>query len=142
MGPVSSTRDPAAPAQALATVRLDVFLDVACLLPTRSQATKACAANHVEVNGAVAKPNKLVRVGDEIVLKSAHGRRTFVIQALCERHIAKAEARKLIEETTPKPSPEELELRRLTRAVRVLRPAGAGRPTKRERRAIDKLKDP
>lgn len=139
---MSGTRDPAAPAQALATVRLDVFLDVACLLPTRSQATRACAGNHVEVNGAVAKPNKQVRVGDEIVLKSAGGRRSFVILSLCDRHIARAEARKLVEDTTPKPSAEELELRRLGRAVRVLRPAGAGRPTKRDRRAIDKLEEP
>ena len=122
-------------------VRLDVFLDVACLMPTRSQATRACAGNQVEVNGQPAKAHRALKVGDEIALRSYHGKRTFIIQALCDRNIPKAEARLLVIETTPKPSPEELDLRRMLRAVKVVRPEGAGRPTKRQRRDIDKLRD-
>lgn len=125
----------------LASVRVDVFLNVSCIMATRSKASRACTDNHVHVNGEAAKPNRLVRVGDALRVRYPHGDRTFVIKALADRNLPKAEARLLYEETTPRPTLEELDLRRLLRNARVLRPAGAGRPTKRERRETDKLRD-
>jgi len=66
------------------------------------------------------------------------GRRTFRVAAVAEKHVPKAEARALYEETTPPPSPAELEARRLER---LLAPRSEGaRPTKRDRRLRDKLK--
>ena len=61
-------------------VRLDVFLDVCCLLPTRSKAKEACEGGKVDVNGSAARPNKVVRPGDALAITLPSGRRTFVIR--------------------------------------------------------------
>lgn len=121
-------------------VRLDVFLDVACLFPTRSQAAAACKGGKVDVNGHAAPPHKFVRAGDALAITLPSGRRTFVIRALADRHVPKAEARTLREETTPPPSPEVLEARRLERLLAPRRPDEGGRPTKRERRERARLR--
>ncbi len=123
-----------------ARVRLDVWLDVACLFATRSQARLAIDAGHVRLAGERVKPARAVQSGDVIELRSPGGVRTFVVRELRDRHVPRAEARTLYHETTPAPSPEEIELRRAMRAARVLRPAGSGRPTKRDRRRIDRLR--
>jgi ribosome-associated heat shock protein Hsp15 len=117
----------------LASVRLDVWLDVACVYPTRSQAKAACEGGKVDVNGARAKPHREIRAGDRISLSGRQGRRReLVVRGLAERSIPKAEARKLYEDVTPAPAPEVLEARRLDR---ILAPRGdAGRPDKRDRR--------
>jgi len=118
--------------------RLDVWLDIACLSPTRSQARRAIEAGHVHVGGERAKPARLVGIGDEIELRLPGRVRTFVVRGLCEHNVARALARTLYEETPP--TPEQIDLRRAMRAVKVLRPAGAGRPTKRDRRRLDRLR--
>ena len=53
-------------AGSLASVRLDVWLDVACVYPTRSQAKAACEGGKVDVNGARAKPHREIRAGDTV----------------------------------------------------------------------------
>lgn len=125
------------------SLRLDVWLDVACLFRTRSEAQKACKAGKVDVNGQAAKPHREVRPGDEIVITRPLGRRQRVtVRELADKHIAKAEARKLYEDLTPAPTPEEVEMRRIARLTRAFtRPAGAGAPDKRERRQLRKLKE-
>ena len=124
----------------LEEVRLDVFLDVACLFPTRSQAAAACKGGKVDVNGHAAPPHKLVRAGDALAVTLPSGRRTFVIRALADRHVPKAVARTLREETTPPPSPEVLEAQRLERLLAPRRSDGGGRPTKRDRRERERLR--
>lgn len=121
-------------------VRLDVFLDVACLFPTRSQAAAACKGGKVDVNGHAAPPHKLVRPGDTLAVTMPSGRRTFVIRAIAGRHVPKEIARTLREETTPPPAPEILEARRLERLLAPRRDAGTGRPSKRERRERERLR--
>jgi ribosome-associated heat shock protein Hsp15 len=121
------------------TVRLDVWLDVACLFPTRSRAKAACEGGKVDVNGARAKAHREVRPGDRIGLAGSEGaRRELVVRGLASRSIPKAQARKLYEDVTPPPSPEVVEARRLDR---LLAPRGdAGRPDRRERRERRRLK--
>lgn len=123
----------------LTEVRLDVWLDVACLFPTRSQAAAACGGGKVDLNGRAAAPHKLVRAGDRLSITFTRGRRTFLVRGLAERHVKKADARALFEETTPPPTPEVLEARRLER---LLAPQGGGgaRPTKKERRQREKAR--
>ena len=125
------------------SVRLDVWLDVACLFRTRSEAQKACKGGKVDLNGQAAKPHRDVRAGDEIVISRPLGRRQRVIvRAVAEKHVAKAEAKTLYEDLTPPPTPEEVEMRRLARLSRAFtRPAGAGAPDKRERRQLRKMKE-
>jgi ribosome-associated heat shock protein Hsp15 len=129
-------------APALAAVRLDVWLDVACLFKTRSEAQKACNGGKVEVNGQASKPHRQVRVGDEIRMTRPHGRKQVVaVRVLAERHVPKAAARELYEDRTPPPTPAELEMLEMERAFRRsfgARPPRA--PDKRERRALRQLK--
>ena len=121
-------------------VRLDVWLDVACLFKTRSEAQKACQAGKVDVNGQPAKPNRLLRRGDEIEIGRPFGRKQrLAVRGLADRHIAKADARLLYEDLTPPPTPEEIEARRLERMYRAaVTPPKA--PDKRERRALRRLR--
>jgi ribosome-associated heat shock protein Hsp15 len=125
------------------SVRLDIWLDVACLFRTRSEAQRACKAGKVEVNGLAAKPHREVRPGDEIVIGRPMGRKQrLAVYGLADKHIAKADARALYEDLTPPPTPEEIELRKMARLTRpFLRPAGAGSPDKRERRQIRRMKE-
>ena len=109
-------------------VRLDVWLDVACLFRTRSEAQKACRAGKVTANGQSAKPNRHVRVGDELVISRPLGRKQRLkVLAFAERHVARAEARRLYE------------ARRLERVFRAaMMPLRA--PDKRQRRELRRLK--
>lgn len=124
------------------TLRLDVWLDVACLFRTRSEAQKACKGGKVDVNGQSAKPHREVRPGDEIVLSRPLGRKqTIVIRGLADRHIPKADARELYEDRTPPPTAEEAEMRRLVRLARAFVRTPAATPDKRDRRRIRKMKE-
>ena len=117
-------------------VRLDIWLDVACLFKTRSEAQRACKSGKVVVNGVVAKPHREVRIGDQIVINRPGGlRQTIVVYDLADRHIAKADARGLYEDHTPKPTPEEIEIRRQERLFRAANRA-AGRPDRDKRREL------
>src|ERR1700687_2774251 len=88
--------------QLAAAVRLDVWLDVACLFRTRSEAQKACRGGKIDVNGQTAKPNRLIRVDDEVAIGRPYGRRQRVaVKALANRHVARAAARLLYEDLTP-----------------------------------------
>lgn len=124
------------------SVRLDVWLDVACLARTRSQAKELCDGGKVEVNGQRAKAHRTVRAGDRIRISPAPGVwREVVVQAVAERHVAKAEARKLYDDVTPPPTEEELEMRRLARlAPPPAPPRGMGRPEKRDRRRLERVR--
>jgi ribosome-associated heat shock protein Hsp15 len=135
--PLSAPLD--ASSAVLPSVRLDVWLDVACVFPTRSRAKAACEGGKVDVNGARAKPHREFRPGDRLVVSGRDGvRRELIVRGLAERSLPKAQARALYEDVTPAPAPEILEARRLDR---MLAPRGdSGRPDKRDRRARIKRK--
>lgn len=124
------------------SIRLDVWLDIACLFKTRSEAQKACKGGKVNVNGQAAKSHRDVRAGDEVVITRPLGRRQKVIVCgIAEHHIARARARELYQDVTPAPTPEEMEVRRMVRMVRPFGSHAAGAPDKRERRALRRLKE-
>lgn len=93
------------------------------------------------VNGQTAKPNRLVRIGDTLEIGRPFGRRQrIVVRGVTDRHVAKAEARQLYEDLTPKPTAEEIEMRKIERMYRAaVTPPRA--PDKRERRALRKIKE-
>lgn len=123
------------------SVRLDVWLDVACLFKTRSAAQKACTSGKIDVNGQAAKPHRQLRVGDALDIGRPYGRKQrIIVRALAERHAPKAEARRLYEDLTPPPTPEEIEMRRMERIFRAqMTPPRA--PDKRQRRALRQMKE-
>jgi ribosome-associated heat shock protein Hsp15 len=124
----------------LSAVRLDVWLDVACLFKTRSEAKRACEGGKVEVNGEHAKPHRAVREGDEIKISRGFGRhQTVVVRGVIDAHVKKSDARTLYEDLTPKPTPEEVEMRRMERVYRAA--AAAAGTDKRKRREVRKAKE-
>src|SRR5436190_1152889 len=79
-----------------AAVRLDIWLDVACLFRTRSEAQKACKGGKVDLNGHSAKPHREIKPGDVLEITRTLGRRQrVVVKGLADRHIPKTEARQL-----------------------------------------------
>jgi ribosome-associated heat shock protein Hsp15 len=123
-------------------LRLDVWLDVACLFKTRSAAQQAIKGGKVDVNGQRGRPNREVRPGDAITISRPLGRKQqVVVRGTATQHLAKAEARALLfEDVTPPPTPEELAFQQLLRDTRP-RPMSAGAPDRRQRRALRELKE-
>jgi ribosome-associated heat shock protein Hsp15 len=121
-------------------VRLDVWLDIACLFKTRSEAQHACTSRKIEVNRQSAKPNRLLKVGDEIEIRRPLGsKQRILVRGLADRHVARAQARLLYEDLTPAPTAEEIETRRLERLYRAAATPPKA-PDKRARRALRRLK--
>jgi ribosome-associated heat shock protein Hsp15 len=123
------------------SVRLDVWLDVACLFKTRSEAKRACEGGKVEVNGDPAKPHRVLREGDRIRISRGYGRfQDVLVRIVLEQHVKKSEARALYDDTTPPPTPAEVEARRMERVYRAAAQA-AGTPDRRRRRELRRLKE-
>jgi ribosome-associated heat shock protein Hsp15 len=117
------------------TMRLDKWLWTARLYKSRSLAHAACEGGKVDVNAQAAKPSRTIRPGDRVDLMLGEWRREVVIKALADRRGPTAEARALYDDLSPPPW-----ALRPPRAV--VRAPGLGRPTKRERRLHDRLRDP
>jgi ribosome-associated heat shock protein Hsp15 len=123
-------------------LRLDIWLDVACLFRTRSEAQRACKGGKVDVNGQRAKPHREIQIADEILMTRSLGRKQqVVVRKLVERHLPKGEAKQLYEDISPQPTPEEAEFLRLARLASPSARWGKPRaPEKRERRELRRLK--
>ena len=123
------------------SVRLDVWLDVACLFKTRSEAKRACEGGKVEVNGDGAKPHRAIREGDRVRISRGFGRfQDVIVRIAIDQHVKKAEARALYDDVTPKPTQDEIEARRMERVYRAATQA-AGTPDRRRRREIRRFKE-
>ena len=124
------------------TIRIDQWLNVACIMKTRSQARKACEEGQVKVNEQSAKPSKLVKIGDVVSVRYKWHHRTFDILGIEHKSISHEKAKLLYYEHELSPEEQEaLELRqKFFRADRRLRPRYKGRPTKKERRKFDDLR--
>ena len=119
---------------------MDTWLDVACVFKTRSEAQKACKLGKVSVNGATAKPHRELRAGDELVIQRPLGRKQLLtVLGLADTHISRADARLLYEDRTPKPTLEEIEVRRLERIYRAAA-TPATKPDRNQRRTLRRLK--
>ena len=122
-------------------IRLDVWLDVACLFKTRSEAKRACEGGKIDVNGQAAKPNRSVRDGDRIRIGRPYGRhQDLIVRLLVAQRVKKSEARALYDDVTPKPSAEELDMRRMEGVYRAAIRA-AGTPDRRRRRELRRVKE-
>jgi ribosome-associated heat shock protein Hsp15 len=120
-------------------VRLDKWLHVARAFKTRSRATRACGLGRIRVNGVVAKAHRRVEVGDEIRIESRDWERVLKVRVLRDRPVRKAEAPDLYFDLSP-PRPERDPFDRLLSRRPVHREPGAGRPSKRERRELERLR--
>lgn len=114
-------------------VRIDKWLWAARLFKHRSAATRACAAGHVKLNGEACKASKSVRPDDHIQARTPGGLRIVEVVALSDKRGPAATAQALYIDHTPPPIKDPVQ--------RILRAPGLGRPTKRERRIMDRLRD-
>ncbi|MEV0196167.1 RNA-binding S4 domain-containing protein [Nonomuraea sp. NPDC050691] len=112
---------------------MDSWIWAVRLTKTRSIASDACRGGHVRVNGIRVKPAHAVRVGDEVRLRHEGRERIVVVSRVISKRVGAAVAAECYVDKSPPPPPRE---ETVTVAVR---DRGAGRPTKRERRSIDKL---
>lgn len=115
------------------SVRVDAWLWSVRLYPTRSAATAACRAGHVRRDGDPVKASQALRVGDELRVRSPGRERIVVVQQLLSKRVGAPVAREAYEDRSPEPVAQLL-------AAPPRRERGAGRPTKRERRALDRLR--
>lgn len=118
-------------------IRLDIWLWHARFFKTRSLASKVCKAGKVRINGThTVKASTAVKAGDVLTFQQANDIKVVEVLAPGERRGPAPEAQNLYKDLTPKKPDSE---KTYTPAAAGKREAGAGRPTKTERRAIDKL---
>lgn len=122
------------------SVRLDKWLQVARVFKTRSQATHAVDLNRVKVNGQHAKPHRNLNPGDKVEVEIGDWTRVLIVKELRDKPVSKEEARTLFEDQSP-PRPESDPIQRLLRRPPVVRDKGAGRPTKKDRREMDRWEE-
>ncbi|MDR6907005.1 ribosome-associated heat shock protein Hsp15 [Agromyces sp. 3263] len=115
-------------------VRIDAWLWAVRQFKTRSAATAACRAGHVRVNGERAKAAQSVRPGDEVRVRVDGFDRRLVVRQTLVKRVSATVAATAVEDLTPPPPPRE------TVAIVPVRDRGAGRPTKRERRDLERLR--
>ena len=119
--------------------RMDKWLWAVRIFKTRSMAANACKKGRVTIDGMAVKPSYLVKTGETVEVKMPPITRTFSVTGLVEKRLSAALAANYVEETTPPQVFETLRLARINTPE--IRDRGAGRPTKKERRALERLKD-
>lgn len=115
------------------SVRADVWIWSVRLTKTRAQAAAACRAGHVRVNGERVKPAQALRTGDEVRLRHADRDRIVVVSKIVRKRVGPPVAVECFVDNSPPPPPREA-------AIQVpVRDRGTGRPTKRDRREMERL---
>ena len=118
----------------IVSARVDSWVWAVRMYKTRSQATAACRAGHVRVNGDRAKSAQTIRIGDEVRVRSAGFDRILIVDRVVTKRVGAAIAAECFIDKTPPPPPRE------EVAMLPVRERGAGRPTKRERRELEHLR--
>ena len=117
------------------SVRVDVWLWAVRLYRTRTAATDACRGGHVKVNGTAAKAATPVKVGDRVEATVGPRMRDLEVVELLQKRVGAPVAAAAYVDHSPPPPPKEEVLPPLFERER-----GAGRPTKRDRRLLDRVK--
>ncbi len=115
-------------------MRIDAWLWAVRRFKTRSAATAACRAGHVRVNGERAKAAQMVRPGDEVRVRVEGFDQLLVVRLTLVKRVSASVATTAVDDRTPPPPPRE------SVPIVPVRDRGAGRPTKRERRDLERLR--
>ena len=120
-------------------VRIDKWRWAVRIFKTRSLAAEACQKGHVKIGEMVVKPSRELKGGEVVKVRMAPIEREYRVKQLTDKRMSAQLAVNFVEDVTP---PETLDF---LNSVKVygfeFRPRGAGRPTKRDRRMIDRLKN-
>jgi ribosome-associated heat shock protein Hsp15 len=120
------------------TVRIDKWLWAVRVFKTRSQATEACRGGKVRMEGQNVKPSREVKEGDEIEIQLGIIKKSLRVAKAAKNRVSAKLVPELAEDLTPADEYEKLDMMRQLNYER--RERGAGRPTKKERREIGRLK--
>jgi len=120
------------------TARIDKWLWSVRAYKTRSLATAACRSGKVRIEGNQVKPSRMIRVGDVIHFRKDSITRVYKVNSLIEKRVSAKLAVDHYDEMTPQ---DELEKLEHMKSGQAWREKGKGRPTKKDRRIIDNLKD-
>ncbi len=118
----------------LPSTRVDKWLWAIRMTPTRQGATEMCHAGHVKINGQTAKPSHVIRPGDEIIVKVTAGEKLLEVVAIIEKRVGYQTAVTCYNDKTPPKEKEEI------LAPVFQRDRSTGRPTKKDRRELDRLR--
>ena len=116
------------------TVRIDSWVWSVRLVKTRSAGATACRGGHVRVNGERVKPAYSVRVGDEVRVRQEGWERVVIVKRLIRKRVGAPVAVQCYVDNSPPPPP------RAAFAPAGIRDRGTGRPTKRDRREMERLR--
>ncbi len=120
-------------------VRIDKFIWAVRLFKTRALASEECKKGRVLINDVPVKPSRMLRVGDVLGVVKPPVTYTYSVLQLSEKRMGAKLVADFIEDMTSAEQMEVLEMHKLSYALG--RKKGSGRPTKRERREIDRLLD-
>ncbi|MQY04449.1 RNA-binding S4 domain-containing protein [Actinomadura macrotermitis] len=115
------------------TARVDSWLWAVRLTKTRSAASDACRGGHVRVNGTRVKAAQAIKVGDEVRVRLHGIEKVVIVSRIIVKRVGAPVAAECYVDKSPPPPPREV------LAALPVRDRGAGRPTKRERREIERL---
>jgi ribosome-associated heat shock protein Hsp15 len=113
--------------------RIDAWLKMVCLFKHRTEATEACKGGHVKINGQRVKPAAPVKQGDIVEFYLGDRFRKVLVEVVPDKQLSKEDGRTAYTDQSPPPPKAE-------GAAATFRERGAGRPTKKERREIEKWK--
>jgi ribosome-associated heat shock protein Hsp15 len=119
--------------------RVDKWLQIVRAFKTRTQATRACNLGRVRINGTVAKPHKQICLEDRVEIRCEDWTRVLIVKGIRQKSVPKAIASQLYLDLSP-PRPKQDPIDRILKGQPEQREPGSGRPTKKQRRSIDRLK--
>ena len=120
--------------------RIDKWLWAARIYKTRTLAADACKNGRITINGAQTKPSRTVKAGDKVGVKKPPITYAFLVKQPIEKRVGAKLLPDILENVT---TPEQYELLEMSRISGFVdRARGTGRPTKKERRALDAFIDP
>ena len=121
------------------TIRIDKWLWAVRLFKTRTQASDACRGGKVKIDGQNVKPSREIREGEEIEVQMGIVRKKVAVKAILKNRVGAKLVENYMEDLTPTEEYEKLDM--LKQLNYEKRDRGTGRPTKKNRRDISKLKD-
>lgn len=116
------------------STRVDKWLWAVRAYPTRSAASNGCQAGHIRVNAITAKPSTTVKVGDRVTVKGHGHERVLEIVKVLDKRVGAPLAAECFVDHSPPPPPREFD------APFLVRDRGSGRPTKKDRRQMDRFR--
>lgn len=114
------------------SIRLDRWLSAARIYKSRTLAGHACAGGKVRVNGKEARPAQPLKVGDRVTARAPRGDLVLLVTKLADKRLSPPKARELYQDETPEAAPSEPGV--------FVRDRGAGRPTKADRRRMQRAR--